>query len=428
MKKYLPLSLIYCTVFLVANFALADAATYYCGTNGDNTRTRKQARSIATPFRTIARASELAKDGDIIVALDGYVDSLQLRNPSFPARNIFAGRSYASAKPTTAKNLTIRAQNKWKATLVGEIVFENLSGIKLEGFRTEPFFDSPGDSYVGGIVFYGCSNPVVRDCYIVSERSSGISFVDCDWMLAEWNIITYQNSLSSGNLFGSSQASSAVSVFQPRYQVGPNREYGIWIRNNTVFNMLRGFSYSIDNKRTDIPTTLYDRPAMFENNLVFDSNENGRWPGRNIVVSGVNKSHVFFDGVQNVRLRNNTLARDFGFEGSPMVTINNGDRIYLYNNIISATNRTPVLELTENKDTLLFANILEGESIPADVASMNYIGSPVFDPDSFVPSATSPAFDGGFDAGDHFFLDVTGAPRLNGPLDIGAIERYNSLR
>jgi hypothetical protein len=116
-------------------------------------------------------------------------------------------------------------------------------------------------------------------------------------------------------------------------------------------------------------------------------------------------------------------VRNFGFETTPMLLIRQSDRVYVYNNIIAASNQTPAIELTDNKDTLIFANLIEGTGIPTDVMTMNYIGSPEFEPGTFIPSATSPAVDNAFDMGDHDFLDALGAPRFNGPLDIGAIER-----
>lgn len=397
------------SVFIVTllNSVRLSAATYYCGPSGDDNRTAQQAQDIKTPFRFLERAIEVVADGDTIVALDGVYDALRVRNPSYRS---FGQVFFPNSKSMTAKSVTIRALNKWGATCRGQVAFAGLEGIRFEGFRLVSAFNLPEGRGVCGIDVYGCSNPTIRDCYILSENQAGIYFADCDWIQAEWNIISYSKTATRSNPF------VGIAIFQPRYQSGPVRNFGIWLRNNTIFNTLNGFLLKVDNTLTDIPASDYNRPVMIENNFVFDLNALD-------APANADKSSFIFESVQNVRVRNNTLVRDFGFDDIPMVSIRESDRIYVYNNIIAASNETPAIELTGNTEALVFANVVEGTEIPAEVEMMNYIGSPEFDPGTLIPSAHSPAVNNAFDAGDHFFLDVFGGPRYIGPLDIGAIER-----
>jgi hypothetical protein len=392
-------------LLIVGSAESSQSATLYCGPTGNDARTLKQAKSRRTPLKTIERALQLVSDGDTIVALDG---SYSFSGCQLPTYKRYGSTSFDRLPDVLASNVVLRSEKKWGATLSGEIELAGLNGFRLDGFRIISGSTSGGDAEAG-VSFVGCVNPFIKDCFIESEVIQGIGFLDCDWAQAEWNIITFRETRSS------SSPGTGIVVAQPRYQVGPDRPWGHWIRNNTVFGTGRGIWVYIDDGSRGFPTTNYDRPSLIENNIIFDLVDSKRPSSSSAAFQIV--------GFRNVRVRNNTLVRDVDFLTTPLVSIRQSDRVYLYNNIISATNQTPTFELTDNKETLVFNNVVEGANVPADVASMNYIGSPLFDPDSFVPSATSPALDGGFDAGDHFFLDVTGAPRLNGPLDIGAIER-----
>jgi hypothetical protein len=369
------------------------AATYYCSPEGNDSRTPAQGQLRVSPFKTIGRAIEVIRDGDDVVLLDGLYFISGLRHPSATSSG---GVDLTSLPQTTASDFKIRSERKWGAQIStptgsgsGLIRFAGISGITLEGMSTRG----------GNLIFQKCSNPFVRDCLIETVGGGGVVFAECDWIRAEWNII---------KPVGSS-AGSGIVVTAPEYLNGPSRPWGIWIRNNTIFGTSNGLDFGFQDAAG---VTIYDRPSMIENNFVFDLNSKAQ-----------SRAALELRDVQNVRVRNNTLVRDFGFEGLPMVNIENSDRIYVYNNIIAASNETPAIELTGNTETLVFANVVEGTEIPAEVEMMNYIGSPEFDPGTLIPSAYSPAVNNAFDAGDHFFLDVFGGPRYNGPLDIGAIER-----
>ena len=157
---------------------------------------------------------------------------------------------------------------------------------------------------------------MVRDCLIFSENLPGIRFSECDWIQAEWNVITYAKTSSR------SIPSSGISVFQPRYQSGPFREYGIWLRNNTIYNTLYGITFAINNSVTGIPQTSYERSSMIENNFIFDLIEAND--------QSTDRFAIGLESVRNVRVRNNTVVRDFGFVGDPVVSIRESDRIYVY--------------------------------------------------------------------------------------------------
>jgi hypothetical protein len=384
--------------------ATASAATYYCSPSGVDTRTAKQGRSRTTPFKTFERALTFVRDNDVIVALDGSYSFKGVRAPGYES---YVDLIFRGLPSTLAKGLTIRSENKWGASLSGTVDLAGLKDLRFEGFRIKPAFTVAG--YSSGLYVTGCCNPLIRDCFVESEAQGGLVIADCDWVQAEWNIISFARSSSE------SRPSTGISISQPRYQAGPQRPWGHWIRNNTIFGTALGIRMSVDDGTRQLPPTDYDRVSLIENNFVFDLTPR--------TVPGAATPALEIVRFKNVRVRNNTLVRNFGFETTPMVLIRQSDRVYVYNNIIAASNQTPAIQLTENKDTLIFANLIEGTEIPTDVTTMNYIGSPQFESGTFIPSATSPAVDNAFDMGDHFFLDARGAPRFNGPLDIGAIER-----
>jgi hypothetical protein len=394
-----------CMAILFTLAGTASAATYYCSPSGIDTRTAKQGRSRTTPFKTFERALAFVRDNDVIVALDGAYSFKGVRAPNYERYVDFTFRGLPS---TLAKGLTIRSENKWGASLLGTVNLAGLKDLRFEGFRIKPAFTVAG--YTSGLYVTGCCNPLIRDCFIESETQGGLFFADCDWVQAEWNVISFARSTSE------SRPSTGIGISQPRYQAGPDRPWGHWIRNNTIFGTAVGIGMYLDDGTLRLPPTDYDRVSLIENNFIFDLTPPTvpRFPFT---------AALEIVRFKNVRIRNNTLVRTFGFETTPMLLIRQSDRVYVYNNIIAASNQTPAIQLTDNKDTLIFANLIEGTEIPTDVVAMNYIGSPEFEPGTFIPSATSPAVDNAFDMGDHFFLDALGGPRFNGPLDIGAIER-----
>ena len=99
------------------------ADTLYVATNGNNQRSRAQARNRSTPWRTIQRAVDEANPSDEVVVLSGqYNESVQIRRSGQSNREIL-----------------VRAENSQGARLVGSFSTSDQSYITIEGFDVSNF-------------------------------------------------------------------------------------------------------------------------------------------------------------------------------------------------------------------------------------------------------------------------------------------------
>ena len=139
-------------------------------TNGNNQRSRAQARNRSTPWRTIQRAVDEANPSDEVVVLSGqYNESVQIRRSGQPNREIL-----------------VRAENSQGARLVGSFSTNDQSYITIEGFDVSNF-NSFGQTK--GIDFVRCHHVTVRSCRVRDCFGGGIGFDQSDWILCEWNIV-----------------------------------------------------------------------------------------------------------------------------------------------------------------------------------------------------------------------------------------------
>ena len=106
------------TFSLLLAFAISGqsvrAQTYYVGTNGNNTRTNAQAQNRNTPFLSIQTALNRARSGSTIVVLDG---------------------TYWGNFDFVRSSVTLKAERKEGAFIVGSIHASDLSFIKVDGFE-----------------------------------------------------------------------------------------------------------------------------------------------------------------------------------------------------------------------------------------------------------------------------------------------------
>ena len=373
------------------------ADTLYVATNGNNQRSRAQARNRSTPWRTIQRAVDEANPSDEVVVLSGqYNESVQIRRSGQPNRDIL-----------------VRAENSQGARLVGSFSTSDQSYITIEGFDVSNF-NSFGQTK--GIDFVRCHHVTVRSCRVRDCFGGGIGFDQSDWILCEWNIV-------HGNAFFNPGQHSGISVYQPQYRGDDNRRFGIIIRNNTSFenrNLVNNVNFGRPTDGNGIvvddyfneqqPTgngVRYDRETTIENNLCFDNGGQG--------------VHCFRS--QNIRIRNNTCRNNLdSFEFGGEVSVVESERVYVYNNVlIAAPNRFAAFQF-ESAEAIFFFNLFDGptQEVQFDFSNINEDAQLI--PGTFELSNSSPGRNRGFDTGDHFFLDVTGQNRFEGPLDMGAIE------
>ncbi len=371
--------------------------TLYVATNGNNQRSRGQARNRSTPWRTIQRAVDEANPGDEVVVLSGqYNEGVQIRRSGQPNRVIL-----------------IRSESHEGARLIGHLATADQSYITIEGFDVSNFNAS---GQTKGIDFVRCHHVAVRNCRVHDCFGGGIGFDQSDWILCEWNIV-------HSNAFFNPSQHSGISVYQPQYRGNDDRRFGIIIRNNTSFdnrNLIDNIDFGRPTDGNGIvvddffneqrPTgngVRYDRETTIENNLCFDNGGQG--------------IHCFLS--QNIRIRNNTCRNNLdSFDFGGEVSVVESERVYVYNNVlISARNRFAAFEF-DSIEAIFFFNLFDGPTRDVEFDFSNINADAQLIPGTFELSGSSPARNRGFDTGDHFFFDVTGQNRFVGSLDMGAIE------
>ena len=384
-------------IAVVASASSIDAATYYVGTNGADSRSQSQAQNRSTPWRNIQRAMNVASGGDTVIVLPGTYHE-----------DVYMGRSgYAGGE------ITLRAESREVARLIGSISSNDQQFLRIDGFDVSNYSSS---GLTKGIALTRCHHVTVRDCRVRECYGGGIAFDQCDWILCEWNIAHH-------NAFSDPKQHSGISVYQPQYRGNDSRAFGIIIRNNTTF---ANWNY-VDNADFGRPTdgngivvddflneqqptgngVPYNRMSVIENNISFDNGGQG--------------IHCYLS--QNIRIRNNTCVNNVGsFDFGGEVTVSRSQRVYVYNNILVArSGKKAILQFASNSYWFGF-NVIDGptQNVPRD--GSNIYGPPVFKPGSYELESYSPAVNSGANGGDHFFLDAYGQQRENGQLDRGAIE------
>lgn len=384
------------TLLAAALSTTASAATLYVGPNGNDGRGNGEAQNRNTPFRTIQNAIDRSSNGDEIVVLDGTYN-----------QRVFVNRSGSGGG-----DFVLRSENKEGARVLGAIQANDQSFITIDGFDVT----NSGDSdQTKGIQLTRCDHVTVRNCRVRDCYGGGIGFDQSDWILCEWNI-------THNNAYFEQDQHSGISVYQPQYRGNDSRQYGVVIRNNTSFgnqnfvnnpNFGRptdGNGIAVDDFKNQQPGggQSYDRQALIENNLCFDNGGQG--------------VHCYLS--QNVRIRNNTCRNNMAsFDFGGEVSVSESERVYVYNNILVARpGRRAALQFASQNFGFFF-NVIDGPVLDVPFNGSNIYGPAGFEGGGFTLAADSPAVNSAFDAGDHFFLDVNGQDRFNGPLDRGANER-----
>lgn len=385
------LKTLFCVLMMLA-VTPAAARTIYVGPNGDDARNAATAQSRNTPLRTIQKGINLAVGGDTVVVLDGTYNE-----------NVYIGKS-----GTPEQDLTLLAENKWGVNLVGWITSNDQNYITIDGLDVTNSSSRPPTK---GISFGRSHHVTVRNCRVHDCYGGGIGFDRSDWSLCEWNVVF-------GNAFFDVRQNSGISVYQPEYRGDDNRPFGIVIRNNTSF----GNFVFVNNVAFGRPTDgngivlddflgrqngpSYNRPTLVENNLAFGNGGAG--------------IHCFSS--QNIRIRNNTIVdnvNNITFAGD--LSIVESERIYVYNNVVEPLANQFAIFGFQNRGELVFNNLVGGANIR--VNNINGIfRNPDFLPGTFVLRPGTAGHNAGYDAGDHFLLDVNGNSRFVENIDMGAFE------
>ena len=393
----------YCAIglFVLAGFAVqaevCQAARYYVGNNGSDSRSRSQAEDRSTPWQNIRHAMNQVSGGDEVIVLDGtYYE------------NVFITRSgYDGGE------IILRAENKRAARIFGSISAQDQSYIRIDGFDVT---NSSSTGQTKGIAFTRCHHITIRSNRVRDCWGGGIGCDQSDWILIEWNLV-------HENAFFNPEQHSGISIYQPQYRSSDSRTYGIIIRNNTSF----GNWNWVDNPRFGRPTdgngivaddyfnsqssgngVPYNRQTIIENNLCYNNGGQG--------------IHCF--KAQNIQIRNNTCVNNMGaFDFGGEVTVSESERIYIYNNVLQArTGRRAALQFRSENFWFGF-NIIDGPTQDVPFSESNHYGDPNFRFNSFVPESFSPAINSGRNAGDHYSKEIYGRNRIVDQIDRGAFEQ-----
>jgi len=375
---------------------VAQADTLYVATNGNDGRSRNQARNRSTPWRTIQRAADQVNSGDTIVVLNGtYNERVRVRR-SGQANQL----------------IELRSENRNGARLLGDISIEDQSYITIDGFDVT---NSSQTGQTKGINFVRCHHVNVRNCRVRDCWGGGIGFDQSDWILCEWNLV-------HGNAFFDPNQHSGISVYEPQYRGNDGRRFGVIIRNNTAFNNRNlvnnvlfgrptdGNGIVLDdffNQQSTGNGVRYDRETVVENNLCFGNGGQG--------------IHCFLS--QNIRIRNNTCTNNLdSFDFGGEVTVSESQRVYVYNNVLVSSNNRFAGFQFDSSDVVFFFNLFDGPTREIPFNGSNVFADARLVSGGFALSSSSPGRNSGFNTGDHFFLDVNGQSRFSGALDMGAIE------
>ncbi len=391
-----PFAAALCWFTLALGVSATEAATYYVGTNGSDSRSNSQAQNRSTPWRNIQRAVDAAGGGDTVIVLVGtYHENISINRSGYPGGE-----------------LHLKAESREVARIVGSISASDQQYLRIEGFDVSNYGTH---GLTKGIALTRCHHVTVRDCRVRECFGGGIAFDQSDWILCEWNVV-HQNA------FGDPAQHSGISVYQPQYRGDDSRTYGIIIRNNTCFSNWNyvdnadfgrptdGNGIVVDDYKNQQPGgngVPYNRMTVIENNICFDNGGQG--------------IHCYLS--QNIRIRNNTCVNNVGsFDFGGEVSVSRSERVYVYNNILVArSGKRAILQWSSNNFWFGF-NVIDGPTLNVPFDASNLHGPPVFKPGSFELESFSPAVDSGANGGDHFFLDAYGQQRENGSLDRGAIE------
>ncbi|MEM6689106.1 MAG: right-handed parallel beta-helix repeat-containing protein [Planctomycetota bacterium] len=405
MRLVLRSTLIPLAFFFFGHLSAAFATDIFVSrSSGDDTASIDQASRADPPFASLPRAIESADGDDSIIILDGTFINLDLtiRPPEIPQTNAREEAIW------TGRSLRIAAIDRDDAAILGRINVIGCRNITIENLAIRP---SATKISFGGLSFSGCNNVTVRSCRVNLQvvSNSNFTFTNCDNVLIEWNILEGSSNDPTSFIFPRPRV-GGIEIDSPTYLGPPERDFGIWIRNNTIFGRNFGIEYRQDDATSP---SRYDRPCMLENNLIFDT---------------VDVAIDVLDS-RNIRLRHNSMLEGFQTDAFELLSIQGCDRVYAYNNLISRSRFAAPARFVNNFESLLFSNLLDGgggfdAGLQLEIAMMNRIQPANIIPGDFKPRSDSPAIDTAFNPGDLFLFDVRGAQRIQGRApDMGAIEQ-----
>ncbi|MFZ2654977.1 MAG: right-handed parallel beta-helix repeat-containing protein [Victivallales bacterium] len=405
--------------------------TYYVSESGHDANS---GQSREKPFRSIQRAADLTKPGDMVYIMNGIYTKDE------PTSNILtitrSGRddAYITYQALPGHTPKLKSKN-WNAIKVEGASYIVIDGLELEGnadnIKLEYALAQKGNRNNPATSGNGVSicekaeqkphHIVVSNCRIYKFCGGGITSRHADYLTFEGNTI-YENT------FYSPYANSGISTYQDWNSDG-NPGCKMIIRRNIIrHNQNRVPSFAaggitdgngiviedLRNTQNNSKLGAYKGRTLIENNVVYC---NG---GRGI--------HVFHsDGVDIV---NNTLYRNSQDPRIPEgeISLMWGNDARVLNNIVYASNEKPANTVHESKWTVLDYNLSFNGNF-SGAGEHNIIDkNPLFTDEAkfdFTLQKKSPAINAGTSEL-RITKDILNMPRPQGrAVDIGAYERKN---
>ena len=379
------------------NAVSASAVTYYVSRFGDDSRPKIRAQNRNTPWQTIQGALDRVRGSDTIIVLNGlYREDIRFNKSGFRDGNI-----------------TLKAENKHGARVIGSIAGYDRRYITVDGFDvTNPNLQPLSK----GISFDRCHHVTIRNCRARFCAGGGIAVDQCDWVLIEGNLVHH-------NAFFNPSQHSGISIYQPQQRSADENYWGHVVRGNICYRNRNRVNSPLfgrptdgngivldDFKNTQEPFgngITYDRPTLVENNLCYDNGGQG--------------IHIHL--ANNCDVRNNTcvgnmLTFDFGAE----VTIGGSSNIAVYNNVLSAIPGQRAVLQYGSDDFWVGFNLIDGIVQNTPNGGGNIFAAPLFRPGRFSLLPSSPGVDAGIDFGGYAPVDLDGNDRFVGQIDLGAYE------
>ncbi|WP_205945039.1 right-handed parallel beta-helix repeat-containing protein [Pedobacter psychrodurus] len=299
--------------------------------------------SLTSPFKTIAKASELTNPGDVVLIMNGnYIST------NGPLINIL--RSGEEGKYITYKAYSghapklLASGNVWNAIVV-DASFINIEDIELQGNNANLTLADAQNSYLqsraatpvfnanwntNGISVASTKNVhhiTIKNCKVHDFPGGGIGVGGADYVTIEGNTV-YNNS------WYTMYATSGISILAPK-PIDAVTTYKMIVRGNTCYNnktmvnwrtasgndrLSDGNGIIIDANNGTQGTPIYTGRTLVENNISYNNGGGG--------------IHAF--QAARVDIINNTAYNNGLIVGYPEIDSQSGLDVKIYNNIMYA--------------------------------------------------------------------------------------------
>lgn len=302
------------------------AKNFYVSTNGDD----KNIGILTNPFRTLAKAAEMARAGDSVFIREGvYKERLELRNSGQP-------QSYVTFQRYKQESVVIDATGFRQGIILYDVSYVRVKGLEIR------------HSTHAGIHIH----------HHMDKKDNG-----SDYNIIEGNTVLYCGSAGySGVYIGGDHNQIIDNIYLKNGRHGAKpRDHGIYIfgnnnivaRNYVAYNARNGIRMEGENNQVHANVLMkngesgmsvwVDAPLKGKNitiskNIIIDN------PKYGIVIDGAGSGEKPY----NIKIYNNTIRSEMSKVG--MRVVNGSESVKIINNIVMGKFSKAVLE-TDPKST-----------------------------------------------------------------------------